>query len=129
MRVERDVFNYANIHLIVGTYFFMTSEVKIATIYIEKAVETIETHPQHFLWPTKSEPWVPGYLESSVDVQEHLFLMANIVIFQSLLQIHLLEKKSSTIENDVLKNISVRVLLVADLHLILLSTYPWFTEI
>jgi hypothetical protein len=107
----RDVFNYAQVHLIVGVYFLVSSEVTTATRYIKNVASLIERSPGAFLPPLDGESRFTTSLEPSEEVQERFVLIAHIVNCRSLLQIHVLEKKTKTVHADVLNDLPVRAII------------------
>jgi hypothetical protein len=109
-----DMFYCAQIHLIVGVYFLISSEITTATRYIKHAVEIIERSPDSFLPPLDdtSQTATPLGTSEEVQVQERFALMAHIVNCRSLLRIHVLEKKIKTVHADVLNDLPVRIILI-----------------
>lgn len=120
----RDVFNYAQVHLIVGVYFLVSSEITTATRYIKQVASVIERSPGAFLPNLDGESRTTTSVEPSEEVQERFALIAHIVNCRSLLQIHVLEKKIKTVHADVLNDLPVRIVLMTDLHPASLCTYP-----
>lgn len=120
----RDVFNYAQVHLIVGVHFLVSSEVTTATRYIKRVANMIEHSPNAFLPPPNGESQTQTPLEPSEEVQERFALIAHIVDCRSLLQIHVLEKRAKTVHADVLNDLPVRIVLTTDPHHVLSCTYP-----
>ena len=110
----RDVFNYAQVHLVVGVYFLVSSEVTTATRYIKHAANTIERSHGPFLPTLGGESQTSAPLEPSEEVQERFALIAHIVNCRSLLQIHVLEKRTKTVHADVLSDLPVRIALMVD---------------
>ena len=123
LKMDCGLFNYANIHLIVGMYFFMTSEMVRAMDSIKKAAIAIGHYNPSPTGPVPRGSLASGYLEFQADVQEPFTPMAHIVIFRSLLQIHLLEKKNRQIKVSVLGKISVCILPIAGPYLMLSCAY------
>lgn len=121
-----DAFNYAQVHLIVGVYFLVSSEVTTATRYIRHVASIIERGPAAFLPPVACESQTSAPSEPSEEVQERFALIAHIVNCRSLLQIHVLEKKTKTVHADVLNDLPVRIVPITDLHPALLCAYLRF---
>lgn len=119
----RDAFNYAQVHLIVGVYFLVSSEVTTATRYIKHVASIIERNPGTFLPPLDCESRTSTPLEPSEEVQERFALVAHIVNCRSLLQIHVLEKKTKTVHADVLSDLPVRIIPTTDPHRVSLCTH------
>jgi hypothetical protein len=119
----RDVFNYAQVHLIVGVYFLVSSEITTATKYIKHVASLVERSPGVFLPPLDSESRTSTSLDPSEEVQERFVFIAHIVNCRSLLQIHVLEKKTKTVHADVLNDLPVRTILMTDPHLASLCVY------
>jgi hypothetical protein len=109
-----DIFYCAQIYLIVGVYFLISSEITTATRYIKHAVEIIERSPDSFLPPfdDASQTATPLGTSEEVQVQERFALVAHIVNCRSLLRIHVLEKKIKTVHADVLNDLPVRIILI-----------------
>jgi len=108
---DRDVFNCAQAHLIVGANFLVSSEVTTATRYIKYAASIIERSPGDFIPPLNSASQSSTPLEPSEEVQERFALIAHIVNCRSLLRIHVLEKKIKTVHADVMNDLPVRIVL------------------
>ena len=105
----RDAFDCAQVHLTVGVYFLISSEITTATRYIKHAVGIIERSPSSFLPPPNDESQTSTPLGTSEEVQERFALIAHIVNCRSLLRIHVLEKKIKTVHADVLNDLPVRI--------------------
>ena len=106
---KRDVFNYAQAHLIVGANFLVSSEANTATRYIKLVASIIERSPSDFLPPLNGASRVSTPLELSNEVQERFALIAHIVNCRALLRIHVLEKKIKTVHSDVINELPVRI--------------------
>ncbi|KAF9790916.1 hypothetical protein BJ322DRAFT_416774 [Thelephora terrestris] len=106
-----DMFYCAQIYLIVGVYFLISSEITTATRYIKHAVEIIERSPDSFLPPfdDTSQTATPLGTSEEVQVQERFALVAHIVNCRSLLRIHVLERKIKTVHADVLNDLPATV--------------------
>ena len=105
----RDTFNCVQVHLIVGVYFLVSSEVTTATRYIKQVASIIERSPSAFLPPLNGASGTIASMELSDEVQERFALIAHIVNCRSLLRIHVLEKKTKTVHTDVMNELPVRI--------------------
>lgn len=105
----RDTFNCVQVHLIVGVYFLVSSEVTTATRYIKQVASIIERSPSAFLPPLNGASGTIASMEPSDEVQERFALIAHIVNCRSLLRIHVLEKKTKTVHTDVMNELPVRI--------------------
>lgn len=115
----RDVFNYAQAHLIVGVYFLVSSKVATATKYIKHVATVVESSSGAFLPPLDCASQTLAPLEPSEEVQERFAFIAHIVNCRSLLQIHVLEKKTKTVHSDVLNDLPVRIVLMTGIRYVL----------
>ena len=120
----RDVFNYAQVHLIIGVYFLVSSEITTATRYIKQVASLIERSPGVFLPPLDSKSGTSVSLDPSEEIQERFVFIAHIVHCRSLLQIHVLEKKTKTVHADVLNDLPVRTIIMTDSYLVSSCVYP-----
>lgn len=109
---DRDVFNCAQAHLIVGANFLVSSEVAAATRYIKYVANIIEGSPSEFLPPLNDTSRPSTTLEPPEEVEERFALIAHIVNCRSLLRIHVLEKKIKTVHADVVNDLPVRIVLL-----------------
>jgi hypothetical protein len=104
-----DVFNCAQVYLILGA-FFVYSKVTTAIQHIERATNIIEHSPYAFLPSLDSAPQFLSPLDPPEEVQQRFALISQVVYNRSLLRIHELEKKTKTVPADVLSNFPVRII-------------------